>query len=54
MKNDLLHLRGIMQNALIRMYQRALELHKEQERLEDMLRTLDTIILSCNQQKEKV
>lgn len=42
---EVIDFRNLLQGHLIRMYGHALNLHKEQERIEDLIRILDTKLI---------
>lgn len=44
-KEEIISFRNLLQGQLIRTYNLSLSLHKEQERIEDLIRILDTYIL---------
>lgn len=44
-KEELIHIRSMLQGQLIRTYHLSLSFHKEQEHLEDLIRIVDAHIL---------
>ena len=44
-EKELIEFRNLIKGCLIRNYQMSLNMHKEQERIEDLLRILDAHIL---------
>lgn len=47
-EKELIEFRALLQGCLIRNYQMSLTMHKEQERIEDLLRILDSHLIKEN------